>query len=185
MKEKKEIFCFLGIGLFFLALILGVFAFTKQEKNVDSFNTLINQNVKQSKKAYLDVAGEPLVFAYYQNDENEFYFLYDTNGQYSVAKLSKETFEKLKEASLEHPIRVEGVTKVLPEDIKELGIASWNDILTSEEQISLDDFASYFGSIYLDEDGYLFEGNLFALIFAIFLGLLGFLALFYGFFQKS
>ena len=68
-----------------------------------------------------------------------------------IAYLSKDTFNKLNVDSIKSaPIRLEGITKNITSDIKSLALDTINEYRTDDNKIATNDFASYFGTIYLD-----------------------------------
>lgn len=65
--------------------------------------------------------------------------------------MSLDDFKRLNTEDIrETPIRIEGITKCTPKDVKQLAIDAYNEGLEDEEKITIADYDSYFGAVYLD-----------------------------------
>lgn len=180
-KERKKIKIYLWIAALSL-IIMGVFIFIGNKtietakKDKDTMHNVIlkedNENV--NKKASLDVYTNPYKFAIYDDTTDAYYFVMDDKYMY-IVYMGALDFNKLnKEDIKDNPIKVEGVTKKTPDDIKKLAINAYNDAMENEEdKLSIEDFDNYFGSIYLDIT---IEGNTigdFEYLMATIFGLIG------------
>lgn len=65
--------------------------------------------------------------------------------------MNEKTFKKLnREDITKVPRKIQGVTAVIPENVKQIALEAWNEQVIKEEQISLEEFHDYFGDVYLD-----------------------------------
>lgn len=117
--------------------------------DLDSLIVSIEEN--EDKKAYLDIKSKPFQFAVADGVTESYYIV--TDGEYLyIAYMDQEDFEKLNHDEIEQtPVRVEGITKKIPDEIKDIAIEVYNEGLEEEDKIKTDeDFYKYFGDIYLN-----------------------------------
>lgn len=156
-KEFKKINGYLVIGLVCVVLTLICYGLTfysmnREPKDAVYLNEVIeDQNNKTGVTASLDVAYKPFLFAGYPGETNKsFYIVYDGT-YYYIAYMTNKDFDKLNIDGLDKkPEKVFGKTKTVPSDIKRLAIQAYNKGLEEDKQITLSDFNSYFGGVYLD-----------------------------------
>lgn len=136
----------LGIAVGFL--IFGILE-TKKVNNPIYMNELINKEDNALKYANLNVYTIPYGFAEYENTEGKFYIVKDEDYLY-IVYLDDEQYKDIVKNDLQNePYNIEGYTNKIPEEIQELAILSYNELLESEE-VTKENFELYFGSIYLD-----------------------------------
>lgn len=156
-KEYKKIVRNILISILFIVIALGfgyweTLIVNNSEKNkVDLDSIIVSDNKnKDNKKAYLDAKSIPYQFAVSSSTVNSYYIISDGEYLY-VAFMSPSDFDKLnKESIKDTPIRIEGITKYTSKEIKQLAIDAYNEGLEEDKKITLANFDSYFGSVYLD-----------------------------------
>lgn len=146
--------------IIFFAIIVVAFAFKMWEKQINEkvnseatdLNTLIMAGEENwDKKAYLNINAIPYQFATADGIDESYYIV--TDGEYLyIVYMSNSDFDKLNKEEIEQtPIKVEGITTQIPEEIKQIAIEAYNENMEEEYKIKTDeDFYSYFGNIYLD-----------------------------------
>ncbi len=156
-KEKNSMIR--NIAIFFVIIIL---AFglklweneikQKEDSEITDLNTLIlSKGENEDKKGYLDVKSIPYQFAVADGVDESYYIVTDGEFLY-IAYMDNTEFEKLNNEEIkETPVRIEGITKEIPDEIKEIAIEVYNEGIEDEYKIKNDqEFYSYFGSIYLN-----------------------------------
>ena len=172
-KNKQRNTWILIIGfLLLLGTILLIYLGLENEKKElpepVSLNTLISDGKKDvDVYTYIDVNIEPYLFAVYEEngkEEDAKYYLAMDKDNYLYILYMKD--EKLLEFKLdtieENPIRVKGLTKMIPSDIKELAISSYNELL-EDEYLTKENFKDYVGYLYLDMETPLNDSSLYYL----------------------
>ncbi|MCI8394112.1 MAG: hypothetical protein HFH86_01345 [Bacilli bacterium] len=121
-------------------------------KSTNFHEILAAGETAENKLVSVEVSEKPYVFAYYPNDNSgKFYFLWDEEFMY-VAFLSEKEFNRLNQDDIkDHHLKVTGITKTIPSDIKKLALDAYNEAVDKEYQITSSEFADYFGYLYLDE----------------------------------
>ncbi len=144
----------------FFAIMVVAFAFKVWENQINEkvnadmtdLNTLIvSEEENVDKKAYLNIASVPYQFAVADGIDESYYIV--TDGEYLyIAYMDNDDFEKLNQEEIaDSPVRVEGITAQIPDEIKQIAIEAYNEGIEEEYQITDDaSFYSYFGNIYLD-----------------------------------
>lgn len=150
-KEYSKFKNMLFIGLFFYVLAVAIicWGYFKGDTEGESLHEIIINNPVEKKKGYIDVVDELYNFAYYKGDPSEFYFALDKDYFY-VIKMNKSKVNQFKNASEENPIRITGITKKVPSDIKKLAIEYYNEGVDKDKQLKVSDFDSWFGAVYID-----------------------------------
>lgn len=153
-KNKKLSQILLSCGLLilgFLFLAWGTYILENDANNVLDLASIISSDTssKENKYAYIDLVVVPYKFAVYEDITDSFYLVHDEKYLY-IAFMSEEEYQRLEQVN--KPIRINGITKVTPEDVKEIAIDAYNELyeLSEEEKITLADFNNYFGDVYLD-----------------------------------
>ena len=186
-KEYNKTKNILYIGLFIvvLAIIFIVYAALKdEEKEAVSLLEMNMTGDVSGEEAYIDIATEPVNFAYYEGDAAEFYLVYEWNEEKEesylfVVKMSDENYEKLVSATEENPIRITGTTVTVPSDIKQLAIDALNEINETDE-FTISDFDNYFGTVYLDLEKTAMSTSEVIIVFAVIGGLVGLILMIAG-----
>ena len=154
VKTKHRNNVLISIFILILGLAILLWGIIKEERAYEQaldMNTIIeNSNDKEGKITYINVQSKPYLFAVSSNTTDAYYIVSDDKYMY-IAYLSKDTFNKLNVDSIKSaPIRLEGITKNITSDIKSLALDTINEYRTDDNKIATNDFASYFGTIYLD-----------------------------------
>ena len=117
--------------------------------------------------AYLKVEGLTDEVAIYGNVEdkndptNDRYYLAISGGYLYIVNLNFEIIEQLREiqdytnstnenAVAPEPVTIYGMTEEIPSELKEMTLNYYNKSVSEENQISIDDFDNYFGSVLLN-----------------------------------
>lgn len=121
-----------------------------QYKSTNLSSLVITGEEKSKKEAYLNVTSIPYLFATQDHSNNSYYIVSD--GQYLyITYMNEKTFEKLnREDITKVPRKIQGITTIIPENVKQIALEAWNEQVTEEEKISSEEFQDYFGDIYLD-----------------------------------
>lgn len=153
-KLKKSIL------ISFLLMVLSIIIFvicdsidSKNAKNAKNLNDIIEgNNEKEDIYAYLDIKNTALKFASYEGETSSYYFV--TDGTYIYIAYMDDTKENKINAKEDKDVtvKIKGMTKVTPKDVKEIAISSYNKMfdLTGDEALTISDFSNYFGSVYID-----------------------------------
>jgi len=155
-KEFKSKILYLILGVL---LIIGSVAtrfwyqykVDQVNKNKTDLNSVIISNGDRTlKKSYVDIKTKPYQFAVYDNTLDSYYIVSDGTFLY-VVYMSRGDFYKLNKDSItEKAIRVEGITKETPSDVKKLAIDAYNKGQEKKDKLKITEFDKYFGSVYLD-----------------------------------
>lgn len=162
----------IGVAFYVLAIVVICWAYFKGPDEGVSLHDLILNNPVSNKVGYLDTVSEPYAFAYYPGETSKFYFVMDNDYIY-VAKMNSNDYNRLKSATEENPIRISGTTKEVPSDIKKLGIDAYNKGIDKDEQLSLSDFDSWFGAVYIDMTASAMGTQDIAVVVAAFIAIFG------------
>lgn len=155
-KEYHRLRNMFFIGLFLVAVsIMFIVYGTFKERNIESISLAdqMENGLQTDLYSYIDVNGQPFGFAYFEGEEDYyFYYVFDENYMY-IVRMKDSTYESLfTDDTTKYPIRISGITKTIPEDIKEIAIDVYNEDLAGEYQITASDFTNYFNNIYLDAE---------------------------------
>ena len=155
-KENKSMIKRMIIFILILIVSFGVGAWEQKKikdinDNITDLNSIIiSDQDKTDKKTYVDINMIPYKFAVSNETTKSFYIVADENYLY-IAYMAPSDFQKLNNKEIETaPVRIEGITKTTSEEIKKLAVDAYNKGLEKEKQITLGEFNSYFGSVYLD-----------------------------------
>jgi len=144
---------FLIVAIIFI--VLGIKNENKYIPEAVNMNDLIvEEKNEENIHAYVDVNTKPYLFAVYETDgveeDNKFYLVMDSNNYLYVLYMSEKNYNELNKDSIEdNSIRVNGFTKRIENDIKELAIDSYNESL-GDTYLTNENFKDYVGLIYLD-----------------------------------
>lgn len=136
-----------GIGITFLSVNM-----TSVRGGENFHELLATGEKKENKQVSIEVTEQPYVFAYYPGDSTgKFYFLWDEEYIY-IAFLSQKEFDRLNTEDIKNNhLKVSGITKSIPSDIRKLALEAYNENMDKENRITSADFDSYFGVLYLDQ----------------------------------
>ena len=157
-KKKNRNLLIIGIILMIITIILIYLGVKNEQKALpDPINLSdIVESGKNSEDeyAYLDVMTKPYLFAVYETDgveeDAKFYFVMDENNYLYIVYMKEDKYNELNVDSIEeNAIRVTGITKKIPNDIKKLAIESYNEIM-EDEYLTDENFKDYVGVVYLD-----------------------------------
>ena len=153
---KLNLRCLMA-GLILLAISIILFSCSyiissKDLGEAKDFTDLVaNDQIKEGSYASVTVTEEPIVFAEYDDKvtSDKYYFVF--NGEFvHIGYLDYKTYTDLTtQASLVNSPKIKGIAKVLPEDVLELAVESYNEIL-GMNLITKDNFSEYFSMYYLD-----------------------------------
>ena len=162
---KKYINLIIGIVFSVLAIVTYVLRENKynslyNEKNyLSDIATLKEDNV--DKLSYIKIRSIPSAIAEYNNDKNAYYVVFDNQYLY-VIYMNKDRANKIDEDMVKDGYEIIGITKANPEGIEEYGINFLNELYENHEEhedhdegekheeYSINDYADYFGNVYLD-----------------------------------
>ena len=156
LKQYKK--AIIGLIISILLIIIGIVFWIWKDnivkdskKNIYNLNDIIisNEETKDYKRAYIDNMITPYKFAVYDNTTDAYYIVKDKKYMY-IVYMRENTYKSLVKDEYETPIKLEGITKYVPSDVKALALEEYNDGLSDEEKITESDFNDYFGDVYLD-----------------------------------
>lgn len=169
MKKKKKmdrVYLIIALIALAITILMGylIYETGNQELSepVDLHNIIYGYTKKEDAYAKIDVQYLTDSFARYgdgsANDEY-YYFATDTKGYGYIVSLTHSTFSKLKEineytynedAEMPDAITITGVTKPIPEDIKNIAVDIYSEIYETSE-VTSENFEDYYGTVYLKE----------------------------------
>lgn len=180
VKKSKKGFL-IWIAIIICSFVLTGLAYFNENqaknKSTNLHELLAQGETTENKMVNINVSEKPYVFAYYPDDSSgKFYFVWDETYMY-VAFLTESQYNELNRDDIQNnPVKIYGVTKKIPDDIKSLALDAYNEAIDDGYEISDSEFYDYFGMLYLDET----EMN-FQTIFCAILGSIAFLVGFIGF----
>ena len=157
-NKKNSTLLIVGICLLVVTILLiylGVKNENKPLPDPENLGSLVaNKMFDEDKYVYLDVAIKPYLFAVYETDGKEddakYYLVMDKDNYLYILYMKEDKYNELNVDSIkESPIRVYGITKRIPNDIKDLAISSYNELM-EDEYLTKDNFKDYVGLLYLD-----------------------------------
>ena len=172
-KSTKKNIKLLIVGLILLVLtILLIYLGVKNENKPlpEPYNlsTLVeNKQFEEDNYAYLDVAIKPYLFAVYETDGKEedakYYLVMDKENHLYIIYMKEDMYNKLNVDSIKNnPIRIYGLTKRIKNDIKDLAISSYNELM-EKEYLTKDNFKDWIGIVYLDTKSEVNDSSLYYL----------------------
>ena len=157
--KKEQNLMIRNIVIFFIILIISfacklweIQINKKADSEITDLETIINQGTNNDdKRAYLHINVEPFKFATSDGSNRSYYIVTAENYLY-IAYMNDTEYEKIKnDENLVNSITIDGVTSIIPDDIKNIEIEVYNEGLEDEYKIDDDSkFYSYFGNVYLD-----------------------------------
>ena len=139
---------FIGVGFKFWQIYIEKEA-EKQKKDMNSV-IVDRTSDRKNRISYIDNRSVPFQFAVSESTTNSYYFVSDGRYLYIVF-MSPKQFEKLdKEYTDDSKVRIEGITKNIPNDVRSIALEVYNESVKEENVINDNDFENYFGDIYLD-----------------------------------
>ncbi len=155
-KEKKRITrnVWISILIILVALALAVWGYWvkyQAEQNAKPLNDIIisEDEAREDRIATINVQKEPYLFAEENEGTNGFFIVMDEKYMY-IVYMSKYDELTTKTDFKENPVTITGGTKLISRDVKELALEAYNEGLEEENKLTMADFNSYFGDIYLD-----------------------------------
>lgn len=140
------------IGLFMIGY--GIFINSNYETDYIYFDdVLVSEGEHEDIGAYLDIHFEPFQFAEDEEGTNKYYIAWDKDYAYIIYMDSLRLGEFTSEDLYDKPVRVEGVTTVMPDNIRQWALEGYNYYFSEDETftpITDKDFESYLGDVYLD-----------------------------------
>lgn len=174
--KKKNRNLIISILIIIVAVVLFVYASSndvEEEENKKYLNDVIMEQENTDKKSYVNVAVIPYAFAEESETSNKYYLI--TDGKYLyIVYLTDEQFNELDRDDIETtPIRIDGITKAISDNILEYALETYNEPLDEENKISADEAKSYFGTVYLDATTEFTEANDTYFAFGALVGIIG------------
>ena len=160
-KKNKKRNNLLLIGSIILLIITGLLMYLGIENENKKLPTPVSLNslIKEEKKdvnvySYIDANTKPYLFAVYEEDgieeDNKYYLIMDKDNHLYIVYMNTNLFNELNVDNIkDNPIKVLGITKIISNDIKDLAIDSYNELM-NDEYLTKDNFKEYVGFIYLD-----------------------------------
>ena len=170
-KNKKRNKTLLLVGLVFLVITILLIYFGIKYENQDlpkeiSMNEIIADGKDdENVYSYINVNIKPYLFAVYETDgveeNSKFYFVMDKDNYLYIVYMNEKKYEELNIDDIkENPIKVNGITKKIPNDIKDLAIKSYNELM-EDTYLTSDNFKEYVGLIYLDTVQPVYDSSLY------------------------
>lgn len=191
-KEKKRI-C-ISLIMFVLVLCASLLCWGWRNHKInqvndtitDLYSLTISEKDEIDKRAYVDIAYIPYRCVSIENSDNSYYIINDGKYMY-IALMDSSDFNKYNHEDIKNnPIRANGYTKVISNEVKEMILEVYNDAVDQEYRIAESEFDDYFGSIYLnmvmDKEDVAILPTLFSIGLAIF-GVIGLCLVFYEIFS--
>ena len=155
-KNKEHFILPIIIGFIIVGVFGSLFLTTMKDINNSInksvyLNKIIESNAKkEGKNAYLKINSISPKFAEGKKNSG-YYFVSDGNYNYIVL-FDNKVAKKLINSDLEsNPVLINGVTRETPELLKNIALEEYNNGYEENEKISIKDYYSYFGDIYLDQ----------------------------------
>ena len=153
LSKKYLISFIITLFLSIIFLYIANISATKEKPIPTDYHYLIGNN-KEEEGDYIKVTAStiPYLFAS-EDDEYNYYIIFDENNYMYIARLTDKTYKLLKnkyDAQEEISYEIKGYIYNTKEDLKELAIDAYNKN-TETNTINKDNFSSYFGNTYVDE----------------------------------
>ena len=171
LKKGKHSSKTFGI-LYFICIIvmIGTFIFSaykidKETPNATDFTENGAIGLELDKYVYLQVEGLSGLIATYgpsdseASDENEKYYIAISDGYWYIVNLDNATLDQLKDiqkytfGEIENkpaPVTIYGITEEVPQELRQIADDIYNEGLTDEEKMSIDEFEQCYGSVLLN-----------------------------------
>lgn len=150
--KKMKLFLIWGLLCFAICIVsIGwIYYLSSDTKDAIPMNSLISNGNTKSTYAEVEITSSPYAFAEYDNKTEKYYYVFDSENLMYVVYLPLDLYNQLnREASLENPVVIRGMTKPIAEDIRKLAIEVYNEA-SEEEFLTNENFENYLGAIYLD-----------------------------------
>ena len=157
-NKKNKTLLIVGIILLGITILLIYLGIENEKKPlptpINISDLIVNKQFDEDVYSYLDIVTKPYLFAVYETDgiedNSKYYLVMDKENHLYTIYMNETKYQELNVDSIEYsPIRVHGITKKIPTDIKNLAIESYNELI-EEEILTDDNFQDYVGLIYLD-----------------------------------
>lgn len=154
--ERRRLIGFIVAGISMICAAYAIFAYGQWQinninENIAELNSIIlsSDENKTNKKAYTNVSMIPYEFAGYDDSTDSYYFISDGEYLY-IAYMSLEDFNNMNTDDIyDNPIRIEGITQSIPDDVEEIAIDVYNEA-SEEELVNKENFSDYFGTVYIN-----------------------------------
>ena len=168
-KKRNTLYLMIGIILLIITVLLIYLGIKNEKQELPEPVALINlrngENIEEDKYVFIDVNTKPYLFAVYETDGIEdnakYYFVMDKNNYLYIVYMTDakaKTFET--ETIKDNSIIIYGITKKIPNDIKDLAIESYNDLM-EDTYLTKENFKEYVGFMYLDSKTPLYDSSLY------------------------
>ena len=140
------------IGFIFVGLIVvGTNKINNYKSEIYHLNSIIKRNGdKNGKNVYLKIKSiSPKIATYGKN--NGYYIVSDGNYNYIVLLTNKKASEIINMDLENNPITINGISKEMNKKLKNIVLEKYNSSSEVDEKISLKEYYSYFGDVYLDQ----------------------------------
>ncbi|MBO6195332.1 MAG: hypothetical protein J6O56_03175 [Bacilli bacterium] len=155
-SKRVNYFLPIVIGIVISLIFCGVLILTLNKANNDKIekfylNELIKSNInKNNKKTYLSIKSiSPKIATYGKN--NGYYIVSDGEYNYVVLLSNKKAKEIMNIDLYNNPVTINGISKEMNKELKEIVLEKYNSSKDENEKISIKEYYSYFGDVYLDE----------------------------------
>ena len=146
------IFIGLVISAFFGSLLIsGLDRINKSRNSEYHLNTLIKKNIdKDGKKTYLKIKSISAKIATNKKN-NGYYIVSDDKYNYIVLLTDKKANELMNMDLEKNPVKIYGISKEINNDLKKIVIEKYNNGFDEKDKITIEEYYSYFGDVYLDQ----------------------------------
>ena len=153
--KKVRLLRYICIILFaFITIVLAIVGYFESNKDLgEAIDLTKTLSPKDNIYAFLNVLDSPYLFA--ENDNNKLYFVWDVNNKLCIVDLTWDSVKELENAVYPIrdnmlPVRLEGRTKTITKEIKEIAINIYNSNKTEDmDELTEDNFKTKIGNVYL------------------------------------
>ena len=170
--KREKIILYLSLFFLVLSILITYLGYRYENHKLPkplNLKEISSKKNQVNKYSYIDVNTKPYLFASYKGENNKFYFVMDKDNYLYIVYMSNESFKKLdKETIITEPIRINGLTKEINLDIKNLAIDIYNDLIKNE-YLNKNNFNNYVGMYYLDIESSYYDASLYYTLSGVFL----------------
>lgn len=159
IKKRSKRTSIIGVIIIIISFVFFYLSSVQDEKDNENIKCLNDISQKTGEMTYLNISGLSSEFAVYDDTTDAFYYAYDGT-YYSIVFLDKEKATELLNMDLKsNPVKITGIRKSIPDDVKKIIIEDYNSALErgefqveeGEEKLTNDNFYKFFGNAYLDQ----------------------------------
>lgn len=158
-KKSYKIVCLVTAILFIVLIFAGIlFGDTNPSKTI-AYHALIAEGKDQEGEyVSLDITDIPYIFAEEEYDtySNLYYLVFDENNYMYIVRLTDDTYNEIEEMyekdSENFKYHLEGYIYDIVPELKDLAISTYNEWVKEEYHLTEENFESYVGTTYLDEE---------------------------------